>query len=171
MTYLLDRKNKRDKVLKISLGVIVLIIAIYFRANIFDGLSSFSHTIFRPVLVLGNNIGARIYNASSFFDSKNTLLRANDGLRSDLNTSYATISNYNSVLDENTKLKEILGRKNEKVNMTLSAILSKPNMSPYDTLIIDIGTNQSVSVGKTVFALGNVPIGRIGEAYINSSKV
>src|SRR3989344_3718967 len=54
----------------------------------------------------------------------------------------------------------ILGRlpvgkagKNEKVKMILSAILSKPNQSPYDTLIIDTGTNRGVKTGNIVFAL------------------
>ena len=45
--------------------------------------------------------------------------------------------------------------------MILSAILSKPNQSPYDTLIIDVGTQEGLKTGDTVFALGNVPIGRI----------
>ncbi len=55
--------------------------------------------------------------------------------------------------------------------MTLAAILSKPNQSPYDTLLIDAGTSQGVVTGNTVFALGDVPIGRISDVYLNSAKV
>ena len=53
----------------------------------------------------------------------------------------------------------------------MASILSKPNQSPYDTLIIDVGTNEGVTVGQRVFAEGNVPIGKIGEVYTNSAKV
>jgi cell shape-determining protein MreC len=68
-------------------------------------------------------------------------------------------------------MKEILGRKNEKTNLILTSILSKPNKSLYDTLIVDVGSKNGVSFGQRVFALGNVPIGSISEVYPNYSKV
>jgi cell shape-determining protein MreC len=85
----------------------------------------------------------------------------------------ARIANYNTVLDENNKLKEILGRAPEQIGnrMLVAAILAKPNRSLYDTLIIDAGANQGVVVNQRVFALGNIPIGRIAESYADSSKV
>jgi len=55
--------------------------------------------------------------------------------------------------------------------MVISTILSKPNHSLYDTLIIDTGAKNSISEGKRVFAFGNIPIGRIAEVYSDSSKV
>jgi len=127
--------------------------------------------IFRPVLILGNNIGEKFSNISSFFYSKNILLENNTNLRLDLNEKETMLSNYNSILAENIQMKEILGRKIEKTNMVISAILSKPNRSLYDTLIIDTGTKDSISEGKRVFAFGNIPIGRIVEVYSDSSKV
>ena len=55
--------------------------------------------------------------------------------------------------------------------MILSAILSKPNQSPYDTLLIDAGKAEGIKEGNTVFALGNVPIGRVDIVYPDSAKV
>ena len=81
------------------------------------------------------------------------------------------MANHNTLLDENNKLKEILSRKNEKINLILAAILAKPNRSPYDTFIIDAGKDQNITVGDLVFALGNIPIGRVSEVDANSSKV
>jgi len=127
--------------------------------------------IFRPVLILGNNIGEKFSNISSFFYSKNILLENNINLRLDLNEKETMLSNYNSILAENIQMKEILGRKIEKTNMVISTILSKPNHSLYDTLIIDTGAKNSISEGKRVFAFGNIPIGRIAEVYSDSSKV
>ncbi len=88
-----------------------------------------------------------------------------------MNEDQATVANYNSILVENISLKEILERKDPKTNMTLSAILSKPNQNLYDTLIIDAGIKQGIKVGDTVFALGNIPIGRVSSVYNNSAKV
>ena len=52
----------------------------------------------------------------------------------------------------------------------LYSILSKPDQSPYDTLIIDAGETEDIKTGSLVFALGDIPIGRIQEVYEQSSK-
>jgi cell shape-determining protein MreC len=171
MNYLLDKKIKRKKIFKIAFGVVVLIVLFYFRSGIFNGLAYVSQGLFRPVLILGNNLGEKFKSLSSYFVSKNSLYLQNQDLQSQLNEDEARMSNYSSVLADNENLKEILGRKNEKINMTLAAILSKPNQSIYDTLIIDAGAREGIKTGNLVFALGNVPIGRIAEIYPNSSKV
>ena len=143
----------------------------YFRAGIYRGLSSSSSIIFHPILTLGNNLGGKFYGVFSFFASKNSLQRENENLKKELDTQKASMSNYNSILEENINMKEILGRKNEKTSMVLAAILSKPSQSIYDTLVIDAGSRQAVKTGDLVFAEGNVPIGRISLVYPFSSKV
>ncbi len=171
MSYLLDKKIKKKKFFYTIFFIIVLLILFYFRLGILNGLAAFSHTILRPVLVFGNNIGRELNNASSYFIFKSFLLKENEDLKSKLSEQEVRNANYNSILAENISLKEILGRKVEKNNIILAAILSKPNQSPYDTLIIDVGAKQGLQVGDIVFALGNVPIGRIYMVYSNSSKV
>lgn len=174
MSYLLDKKTKRKKFYKIALGVVILIILFYFRSGIWSGLSYVSHTIFRPVLVSGNTIGEKLSNARSYFTSKNSLYKENENLKSQILESQADRANYSSILAENINLKNILGRKeleNAKVSMVLASILSKPNQSPYDTLVIDIGKEQAIKERDMVFALGDIPIGRVAEVYSNSAKV
>jgi len=170
MNYLLNKKLKRKRFLNIALGVFILLILFYFRTGIFNGLSSASHAVFCSVLIFSNNVGEKLSNAVYFFSSKKALLLENENLKSQLDQMSAKVANYNSILDENSQMKEILGRANEKA-MTLAGILSKPNQSVYDTLIIDAGINQNIFVGQRVFAFGNVSIGRIAEVYANSSKV
>ncbi|MFA5095347.1 MAG: rod shape-determining protein MreC [Candidatus Paceibacterota bacterium] len=177
MNYLLDKKIKRNKYFKYIIFIIVLFTLIYFRSPIFQGFSYLSSVIFHPVLILGNNISEKLSNIGSYFYSKKSLLLENESLKSKLNEQEARMTNYNSVLDENFKIKEILGRlpaqagKNEKTNMVLANILSKPNKSPYDTLVIDVGTEDGILSGQKVFALGNIPIGRVAEINTSSSKV
>jgi cell shape-determining protein MreC len=171
MSYLLDKKTQRKKIFKIALGVVILFFLFYFRSGIFNGLSYVSQGLFRPVLILGNSVGGKFGNLGSYFISKNSLYLQNQKLQVDLSFDEARMNNYDSVVAENVGLKEILGRKNEKVPMTLATILSKPNQSVYDTLIIDAGTAEGIKIGNIVFALGDVPIGRVAEIYSNSSKV
>ncbi|MCX6752283.1 MAG: rod shape-determining protein MreC [Candidatus Nomurabacteria bacterium] len=180
MSYLLDKKIKQKKVLKIALGVVVLLILLYFRSGIFNGFSIVGHVVFRPVLILGNSVGEKIKSAGSYFAFKNSLSSENENLKSELEKDKATMANYDSVLAENVSLKEIFGRTNLGAELprgssapkfVLSAILAKPNQSPYDTLVIDAGASLGIKKGDTVFALGNVPIGRVDLVYPNSSKV
>lgn len=171
MSYLLDKKIKRNKYFKYTFFVVVLFFLIYFKSNIFNGFSYIVHTISRPIFILGNNIGQELVDSLSYFYSKKALFLENENLKIKINEEEAKMSNYNSILDENLKLKEILGRKQEKTEMILTAILSKPNQSPYDTMIIDVGIEDGIVEGQKVFALGGVPIGKISLVYSNSSKV
>lgn len=134
-------------------------------------MSTISYVVFRPVLILGNNFGEKFGGISGFFTSKASLYKENDDLKSELMKDKAMMANYDSIVAENLSLKEILGRKNEKSPMVLATILAKPSQSPYDTLVVDAGIEQGIKAGDIVFALGNVPIGRVAEVYPHSSKV
>jgi len=174
MSYLLDKKLQKKRFFKIIVSAIVVLILFYFRLPIFRGLSSFSHTVFRPVLVVGGGIGEKFSNMGAYFKFKSQLQKENKNLKLELDTEKARASNYNSILDENLRLKGILGRtqkEGEKSNLIVSAILSKPNQSLYDTLIIDVGEKYGIKEGDLVLALGNVPIGKVSLVYANSSKV
>lgn len=174
MSYLLDRKTKQKKYSRVAAVVAVLIILFFFHTRIFNSLSLVMHTVFRPVLVVGNNLGDRMRSIGGYFTFKSSLMSENDRLLAELQEMSARVTNYNVVLDENNKLKADLERRSEasrSEKMVLSAILSKPNQSPYDTIIIDIGTNKNISVGDVVFALGGVPIGKIDSVFPFSSKV
>lgn len=175
MSYLLDKKIKRNKLFKYTIAIVILFFLIYpgtkISAWVYFRLSSLTHAVLRPVLILGNNIGGSLSNTGAYFYSKNSLFLENENLKSKLAEQEARMSNYSSILDENLKIKETLGRKTEKANMILVSILSKPNQSPYDTLVVDMGAKSGLVSGQKVFALGNVPIGRVAEVYLNTSKI
>jgi rod shape-determining protein MreC len=171
MSYLLDKKNQKKKFLNYAIFAFVVILIFYFRVSIFSSLSAIGSVVFRPVLILKNSIGSGLSNLGAGFSFKSNLSKENEDLKAQLSTLEAKMLNYNSILDENNKIKEILGRKNDKTSMVLSAILGKPNRSPYDTLVIDAGLEAGVSEGNLVFAFGDIPIGHVGTTYANSSKV
>src|SRR3989344_928730 len=147
MNYLLDRKLKRKKILSIVALAFLVIIFFYFREPLSNFLSASVHSIFRPMLGLRRSIGSVFSSLDSAFMYKKNLA------------------------EENSRFKEILGRKEEKENFLLSAVLSKPNQNPYDTLIVDVGETDGVETGNMVFALGNVPVGRVAAVYSKTSKV
>ncbi len=171
MSYLLDKKNQRKKMSIAAVLCVILFLFIYFRTSVWDKVSRASSFVFHPLLTTGNAVENKFSGIKVYFQSKNSLANENINLKGQLESNQATLANYNSVLDENTQLKEVLGRKNEKANMVVAGILSKPNQSLYDTLMIDAGASEGVVMGDKVFALGNIPIGRVAEVSANSSKV
>lgn len=171
MNYLLDKKTKRKKNIKIFFGVIIFVILFYFRVGIFNGISYVAGFVFSPILSSGNSVGEKIWDLRAYFSSKDSISKENEELKLKIEEDRANRANYDSVVKENIELKDILGRKNERVDLVLASILAKPNQSPFDTLLIDIGENNGLKIGDRVFAFGNIPIGRVAEVYHNYSKV
>jgi cell shape-determining protein MreC len=171
MSYLLDKKSQRKKFFKITLCAVLLIFLFYFRFRIFNGFSFASQIIFRPVLVVGNGVEEKLKSFGAYFVSKNYLYNQNQKLQAEVDFNNARNANYDSVVADNASLKEILNHQDQRISVILSAILAKPNQSPYDILLIDAGMAQGIKAGDTVFALGNVPIGRVDIVYDSSAKV
>jgi cell shape-determining protein MreC len=53
----------------------------------------------------------------------------------------------------------------------IAGILSRPPLSPYDTLVVAAGTNAGVAPGMRVFAPGGVPIGTVISTLSSSATV
>jgi len=176
MSYLLDKREKRKKILKLLGLVLALVIFVYFRNPIFGGLAYVAQIIFRPFLSAGGSVGGKVSSWGGYFQFKKSLQNENEDLKLKLSEMEAKIANWSILSDENIKLKEILGR-SENRELILAAILAKPDRSPYDTLVIDAGREDlpagkaGLEVGDIVFAFGDTPIGKIAEVYPNSSKV
>lgn len=169
MTYLQDKKNKNSKTLKIFFVVLGLLLFFLFRSGIYSGLSYVAEVVLHPVISGGSAVGGRIGGIGAYFSSKGSLARENENLKNIIAESEADRANYAGVVAENAELKEILGRKTPGLNLKLGAILAKPNQSPYDTLLLDLGENET-RVGAGVFAYGSVPVGYIAEVYPYTSK-
>ena len=171
MSYLLDKEIQKKRNFKIALSVLFLVILFIFRVNVWSGLSKVSEIVFHPVIILGQKVEEKFQNIGSYFVSKNYLYNQNQKLQDEVSFDDARMANYDSVVADNVSLKEILNRKDIKINMIVAAILSKPNQSPYDTMLVDAGINEGIKTGDIVFALGNVPIGSVSDIYQDSAKV
>lgn len=170
MSYLQNKKIKQVKIFKIASGAILLAILFFARAPIFDALSYSSGEIFRPVLSAGRGIGSWGRGLSAYFLSKKFLLKENESLQNELAELDLRMANYDVLVQENESLKNILARAPSDRRFILAAILAKPNQSPYDTLLLDIGEKDGVSSGSLVFARGYIPIGRIESVSPNTAK-
>jgi len=169
MSYLRD--NRISKVYKPILVTVVIFTVIYFwGGGIFRTASSTAVRTATPILNIGVKAKDGLHSFFSIFAFKKTLYEENDSLKREAEALRLRLISADELLSENSELKNILGRIGDK-EVVLSAVLSKPNLSPYDSLIIDVGKKLDVKIGSLVMVDGDIAIGTIVNVYPNSSKV
>jgi len=104
------------------------------------------------------------------FSSKATLASQNETLTAQLSSTTAALADRDALYQENLPLKNILGR-NAAMRFILARVLMRPPATPYDTLLIDIGSKEGIVVGDTVYAAGTTAIGVVSVVYTSTARV
>lgn len=103
--------------------------------------------------------------------SKSDLYKQNILLRAEITKRDQAIAEADAVRKENESLKALMARLRPETHTVLAAILAKPNVTPYDTLVIDRGSADGIHIDNRVFAAGDVLIGTIESVDAHTSKV
>lgn len=103
------------------------------------------------------------------FSEKKELAAENKALRGLLSAAHLRLIQTNVLMKENEELKQLLNR-HETSGGTLGVVLSRPQYSPYDTFMIDIGRQHAILVGHTVFA-GEALVGIVDAVYEKTARV
>ena len=150
--------------------LVILFIVFFFllQKGLLSKLNPFFSKIVTPIWQTENFTKDFLFMTVS---SKSGLYKQNILLKSEIEELNLKLSQTDILQEENKNLKEIMGRINPETKVVLSAILAKPNLTPYDTLIIDRGALDGIKVDDRVFAKGNILIGYIESVENSSSKV
>ncbi len=167
MTY---RQDKRYKKTYYTVVVVILLVILFFmfRAGKLTGLANMFARAVTPIWK--TELAFTDVFLKEVFTSKKDLIGQNEMLKNKLQESQIELMQASLLEKENEALKEIFLRSTGENNV-VATILSKPNHSPYGTLVIDIGSKDGVKAEDLVFALGNVVIGEIESVDTYSSKV
>ncbi len=169
MSYLRDKKRNTKKTILTVLVVAVLVYVVLFT-RVFNSISSSIGFIATPMWKIQESVVSAWDNIAVAFLSKKTLLETNKQLKETVAIASAKLLDRNLLFEENLNLKELLGR-GVTEQTVFAVVLTKPNRSLYDTLIIDVGENAGIKKGDKVFYGGTVVIGEVGDVFKNSSKV
>lgn len=166
-----DKKQiKRRKIIiknVIVFGVFIILVAI----GILTWTGKIFNYIGRPIWQTEKMINDKFYDYNYILRKKSTVSTENHNLiEENLNLKLSMID-YQILKKEVIDLKEILGRLPDSDDFILGNILTKPNHSPYDTIIIDVGENMGIKQENMVYANGNIPIGNISKVYNKTSLV
>jgi len=111
-----------------------------------------------------NSVGYLVKTKASVYKENENLIQENSNLKN-------SMIDYQILKTENDQLKELLGRLPDNPPFVLANILTKPNRSLYDSIVIDIGSNVGITLGNKVYADAKIPIGEISKIYPNTSLV
>ncbi len=168
-----DKKQiaKKKKLIKnlILLGSFLVFIVL----GIFAFSNNFTHYLGKPLWRIKTSAINGLESVGYIVRTKASVYKENENLLKENTDLKISMIDYQILKDENLKLKESLGRVPSGKNFILSSILTKPNYSPYDTIIIDIGLDSGITIGNRVYGDGDsmVPIGEISVVYKNTSLV
>jgi cell shape-determining protein MreC len=166
-----DRNTKKRKMRTwaISAGVAVIFLSFIFIPALFGSFSKVSLGIARPFWKFGSAVSDSTKNFTSYFRSKKSLEKENNSLKAQIVDKDTALLIENVLVDENAKLKELLGRK-ENNPFILAAILARPSQTAYDTLILDVGSADGIRVGQKIYAGNTVLLGEIASVDTHTSK-
>ncbi|HAQ03142.1 hypothetical protein A2467_01165 [Candidatus Nomurabacteria bacterium RIFOXYC2_FULL_36_8] len=160
------KKRKLVKNIIFLIGFLLLSVG-----GVFAYTSGALHFIGRPIWKAKTAVVDNIESKGYIFRSKASVYKDNANLLNENAQLKISMIDYNILKDENLKLKELFGRTTPTKDLVLSSILTKPNFSPYDTIIIDIGTNLGVAVGDKVYSDVVTPLGEVSAVYSDTSLV
>lgn len=167
MSYLQDKK-KNQKQKRYILGAILIIL---FVGGFFSQISGVFHFLGGPFWKSKNFITKKTDDVSYVVRTKKSVFNENQSLIDENQSLKNKIVDYDVLEKENINLKELFNRTQNPSDFILARVLSKPNKTPYDTLVIDIGKDKTLYDGQKVFADQSLPMGEIVEIYKDTALV
>jgi cell shape-determining protein MreC len=171
MTYLRRTNVAENRSRRLAIGIILGLVFLVFIQYTFP---RFLPTIFYPITTFfwkteSGSVGI-VVRMVQMVQSKYSLIKENKRLVDEVSSRDASMLLLGALKKENEELKNTLGRTTEG-KVVLGVILSRPPVSPYDTLVIDIGAQDGLSVGNKVYTDGDILVGDVAEVYPRQAKV
>lgn len=154
-----SRRKSRIKLWIIAIFIVFTVISLIWP----NMLTSLTHGISRPIWKLKVEVIDRSILASfvGYFQTKGHLNKENESLKESLSKAEYRLFEMDFVKGENLKLRNALGMQEYGEVSVFSYVLSRPNITIYDSLILDSGIGRGVRVGDLVKAEEFIVIGEI----------
>ncbi len=102
--------------------------------------------------------------------SKSALIKKVTEQESTLTAYDAEITTLQQLQNENNELKAELGRNIDRKGI-LAHVMTLPNRSFYDTVLIDAGSAEGIKVGSVAYAFNSVALGTISDVTTNTATI
>lgn len=131
----------------------------------------------KPLWSLRDGTSDSIFNFFGYFERVGSIQRENEALRDQLYALKIRESEFNQMKVEYEDLKALMNmastsHTSKRGGSTITArVLSKPPFTPYDTFVVDSGSDDGVLMGDLVYANDALVIGRVTKVTSSTSYV
>lgn len=154
-----------SRTLLIGGGVFCVCLLVLLLGSLFPSLSI---TLATPGWKLGAAATQATHSVSSIFEKTDETQSATERLQSE----NQVLQNENRALrGQLSDITHLTGSSTLPAHLVLGGVLSRPPLSPYDSLVVSVMDSAPVSVGARVFAAGSVPIGTVSESSRGTARV
>jgi len=151
----------------LACAVIIILILLYFFAPNLVNNALFA--VAKPIWNAQDYVVEKYEKIYALFSEKQKLAKLNANLARELAEATTALQSAEVYKRENENLKSLLLGRDSGEKRILANIMAKPNHSLYDTLLLDVGTQNDIAIGDKVLA-GDFVLGTIREVYGNHSK-
>jgi cell shape-determining protein MreC len=166
-----DKKSIERKRLWVKGAIISFIVLTLFLTGVVSMSGGVFNFLGKPIWKSRNAIIDAVDSSAHIVRTKKSVFTENEELNRRLIEQNLAMTDYQILKSENEELKSLIGRFPKNHSFVLGNVLVRPSQSPYDTLIIDIGTNFAIKEGSRVFANAVIPIGYVSHVYADSALV
>ena len=150
-SYNIHRKKKSHIVRYLIVVILITGIILLFR-NFFK---NFAYTVAVPVLETDAIVERGVIG---FTHSKSNLVQHIQSLESENEELRTKLKDYSLIENENSGFKSSILSKS---NGTIAAVVGKPSVSVYDTLLIILPKDKEIVLGTKAYTLSGVPMGSV----------
>jgi len=150
--------------------IFILIAIFIFGAIIFSFADKVIISFISPVWQAENVIARSLRNGATFLRTQKTLSEENIVLKEKLSSLELRILSLSNEEAQKDTLFELIGREREP-NIIVAAVLTHPPQTPYDIIIIDAGSNDSIAIGSTVSLPEGPSLGIISRIFSGKAQV
>ena len=171
MLYLHSKTHRRVVRLLVPIvPVILAVILVGTRVPVPEPVARAGHAAATPLWAIRDSVVATVIATYESLDTKEALVRENTVLHMEL-TELRRQSFMAGVLErENERLRSLAGR-NAPDSFVAATVLTSSTYAPFDTFVIDVGTDAGVREGMVVSTAEGIAVGTVASARSNDAVV
>jgi len=150
--------------------ILILILIFVLGATLFSLATDVIIAIVSPVWKAENVVVRSLRNGVTFLNSTKALLEENTALKEKISSLELRILDLSNNQIQESDLFQLIGRA-ENMDAIVAVVLTHPPQTPYDIIIIDAGSRDSVILGQEVSLPEGPILGTISEVFPRNAKV
>lgn len=177
MNSLLKSRPKRDTK-RVLIITILLSMGIFSLQYFFPRmLTTVFTTVAKPLWTVRDGTSHSVFSFFGYFERVGSIQRENEALRDQLYALKIREAEFNQMKVEYEDLKALMNVASTSTSLKRGSsavtahVLSKPPFTPYDTFIVDAGSDDGVLLGDLVYANEALVIGRVTRVTARTSYV